>query len=388
MANLEIADPLPAQIDFWENPARHRAFIGGIGSGKTLAGCVEVIRQPAGTYGTILAPTYPMLRDATQLTFFDMFHDYVAEHNKSEGVTKMVNGTTIFWRSADKPDSLRGPNLNWFWLDEADYMDGATWDVMLGRIRRDPTKCWITTSPNGDTNWVYERIYQKAMRGNPDYYVITARTRDNIHLPIEYVRNLEETYTSDYARQELEGEFIGPMGRIMRKEWVQYALLPEDDIQYVIGVDLAVGMKGNADDRAIAVVGKRGATYYVADMIFGKWSFNETKERIKQAAYNWNAVRVCVENVAYQEVMVQQLRAETMLNIQGVNPRGRNKLTRFLPIAGKYEHGYVKHVNSLPLEFTEQLLMFDGKDGKQDDMVDALIYAVNGHESNTYVYEL
>ncbi len=385
---IQVTTPLPAQTAFWNSRARHRLFVGGIGSGKTLAGCLEILRQPSGTFGTVIAPTYPMLRDATLLTFFEKFGQAVESHNKSEGVTVLRNGTTVFWRSADKPDSLRGPNLNWFYLDEADYMDGATWDVMLGRIRRDPTACWLTTSPNGDTNWVYERFYRKWTEGNPEYFVAQAKTRDNVHLPPEYVRTLEETYTSEFARQELEGEFIGPMGRIMRKEWLQYALLPEDDISYVIGVDLAVGMKSNADDRAIVVVGKRGTTYYVADVVFGKWSFNETKDKIKQTAYNWNAVRVCVENVAYQEVMVQQLRAETMLNIQGVNPRGRNKLTRFLPIAGKYEHGYIKHVNNVPLEFTEQLLMFDGKDGKPDDMVDALIYAVNGHESNTYVYEI
>ncbi len=385
---IQVTTPLPAQTAFWNSRARHRLFVGGIGSGKTLAGCLEILRQPSGTFGTVIAPTYPMLRDATLLTFFEKFGQAVESHNKSEGVTVLRNGTTVFWRSADKPDSLRGPNLNWFYLDEADYMDGATWDVMLGRIRRDPTACWLTTSPNGDTNWVFERFYRKWTEGNPEYFVAQAKTRDNVHLPPEYVRTLEETYTSEFARQELEGEFIGPMGRIMRKEWLQYALLPEDDITYVIGVDLAVGMKSNADDRAIVVVGKRGTTYYVADVVFGKWSFNETKDKIKQTAYNWNAVRVCVENVAYQEVMVQQLRAETMLNIQGVNPRGRNKLTRFLPIAGKYEHGYIKHVNNVPLEFTEQLLMFDGKDGKPDDMVDALIYAVNGHESNTYVYEI
>ena len=97
---------------------------------------------------------------------------------------------------------------------------------------------------------------------------------------------------------------------------------------------------------------------------------------------------MCVENVAYQEVMVQQLRAETLLNVQGVNPRGRNKLTRFLPVAGKYEHGYVRHVNNLPGEFIDQLLTFDGEGKGHDDMVDALVYAVNGHEVGTFVYDI
>ena len=175
---IQVTTPLPAQTAFWNSQARHRFFIGGIGSGKTLAGCIEILRQPEGTFGTVIAPTYPMLRDATMLTFFEKFGQAVESHNKSEGVTVLRNGTTVFWRSADKPDSLRGPNLNWFYLDEADYMDGATWDVMLGRIRRDPTKCWGTTSPNGDTNWVYERVYRKWQEGNPDYFIARAKTRD------------------------------------------------------------------------------------------------------------------------------------------------------------------------------------------------------------------
>lgn len=380
---------MPAQRTFWKSKARHKAFVGGIGSGKTLGGCVEAILKQPGTYGAILAPTYRMLKDATMLTFFEKFPNVIHEHSVSDKVTILKDGKTIFWRSADDPNSLRGPNLNWFWLDEADYMDEQVWNVMLGRIRRHPSTCFLTTSPNGDQNWVYQKVYKPYADGNPQYDVITAKTADNIYLPTEYLQNLKTTYTTEYARQELEGEFIGPLGRIMKKQWIQNFLhAPNEQIQYVVGVDLAVGMKSNSDDRAIVVVGKSGATYYVVDVVYGKWSFNETKDKIIQTALNWNATKVCVESVAYQEVMVQQLRAETMLNVAKVDPKGRNKLTRFLPIAGKYEYGFIKHLYNLPSEFLEQLLTFDGRDGRKDDMVDALIYAVDGHESNTYVYDI
>lgn len=342
------------------------------------------------TFGAVLAPTYPMLRDATQRTFFEMFRGLVREHNKQENVTLMTDGKVIFWRSADQPDRLRGPNLNWFYLDEADYMPSEIWDVMLGRIRRPPSRCWITTTPDGlsGKGWVKDKITKKANAGNPDYARIGARTRDNIFLPIEYVRTLEESYTSDFARQELDGEDIDAKGRVMKREWIVGTAGVPEGAQYVVGVDLAVGMHGNADDRAIVTVAKADNVFYVVEVLFGKWSFNETKARIVSAAERWNAVKVCVENVAYQEVMVQQLRAETMLNVQGVNPRGRNKLTRFLPVAGKYEHGYVRHVQNLPAEFTEQLLTFDGEGKAHDDMVDALIYAVNGHDVGTFVYDI
>lgn len=385
-----IPDPLPAQERFWKAKARHKGFIGGVGSGKTLAGCVEIIRQPAQSYGAVLAPTYPMLRDATQRTFFELFRPFVLEHSKSENITMLRNGTVVYWRSADQPDRLRGPNLNWFYLDEADYMDADIWDVMLGRIRRDPSRCWVTTTPDGITGrgWVRNKIYKKAKAGNKDYAIITARTHDNIHLPAEYIRTLEESYTTEWARQELYGEFIDALGKVMRREWLQNTHAIPDDCQFTIGVDLASSMKEGADDRAIVVVGKSGTTYYVVEVIYGKWSFNETKQQIIAAADRWQPLKVCVEKVAYQEVMVEQLKLETMHNIQAVSPKGRDKLTRFGPVAGKYEYRHIKHVYNLPVDFTEQLLMFDGSPRNHDDMVDALVYAVNGHESGTYVYEI
>lgn len=331
-----------------------------------------------------------MLRDATQRTFFEYYRGWVREHWKQENTTLLKNGTVIYWRSADQPERLRGPNLNWFYLDEADYMNVDIWDVMLGRIRLSPSACWLTTTPDGlsGKGWVRDRIGKRVTKGDKSYDLITARTRDNVHLPEEYIRSLEESYTSEWARQELEGEFIDALGKVMRREWIQQTNAVPDDCQYIIGVDLASSMKDGADDRAIVVVGKSGNTYYVVDVMAGKWSFNETKRHIIDAANRWNVVKVCVEKVAYQEVMIEQLRAETMHTISPVTPRGRDKLTRFGPIAGKYEYGYVRHVYSLPLDFTDQLLMFDGSPRNHDDMVDALVYAISGHDTGVYVYEI
>lgn len=386
---IVIPKPLPAQQQFWNSPARHKGFVGGIGSGKTLAGCVNILMQPAGTYGTVVAPTYPMLRDATLLTFLEKFRGCIRTYNISHGVMTLKNDTTIFWRSADNPQSLRGPNLNWFWLDEADYMDGEVWNVMLGRIRRHPTKAWVTTSPNGEDNWMYTEFYQKYLSGNKDYLHVTSRTQDNIHLPREYIDTLVDTYTSEHARQELGGEYIGKMSRVMDKDWIQYGIPPDEGMTYIAGVDLAISTKDDADDRAIVVVGKHtSGQLWVADVHYGKWSYQETKQKIKDVADAWQVAKVCVENVAFQDAMVQDLRAETMHIIEGVTPRGRDKLTRFLPIAGKYEHAHVKHSRTIDIAFTKQLLNFDGRGKQRDDMVDALIYAVNGHESNIYVYTL
>ena len=62
-------DPLPSQRRFHRSEARFKGFSGPIGSGKSQALCQEAIRLTylnGGRTGLLGAPTYPMLRDATQ----------------------------------------------------------------------------------------------------------------------------------------------------------------------------------------------------------------------------------------------------------------------------------------------------------------------------------
>ena len=66
---------LPSQEAFHESPARMKGFSGPIGSGKSQALCHEAIRLTylnPGRTGLIGAPTFPMLRDATQQALFDI----------------------------------------------------------------------------------------------------------------------------------------------------------------------------------------------------------------------------------------------------------------------------------------------------------------------------
>ena len=190
------------QRAFWENGARFRAFIGGVGSGKTYAGCAEVVRQPANSNGMVIAPTYPMLRDATLRTFMEMLRPLVADFNRSEMRAVLTNGTTVLFRSADDPDRLRGPNLGWFWLDEAAMMEPDAWSIMIGRLRELPGRAWATSTPRGK-NWLYERF-----TSGEDYHIVRSSSRDNPFLPPDFVLSLERTYDTEWIAQELEGEFL------------------------------------------------------------------------------------------------------------------------------------------------------------------------------------
>jgi len=197
---------LPKQDDFIFSSKKYTGFIGGIGSGKTFAGCAKaVIEVFDGRDGMIVAPTFPMLRDVTQRTFFEILRESGVAYNfnKTEGVCKTSNCTILF-RSAEHPDRLRGPNLSWVYLDEAAQMRPLVWDVVIGRLRIGEPKAWITTTPAG-FNWVYDYFVE---RSDPNYLMIQAKTKENVHLPGDYVEDLGNAYTGEFSKQELDGEFV------------------------------------------------------------------------------------------------------------------------------------------------------------------------------------
>src|SRR5512144_1220158 len=92
---LEIAyEPLPSQKQFHASNARFKGFSGPIGSGKSQALCQEAIKLSylnPGRLGLLGAPTYPMLRDATQSTLFEILEKNRIPyyHNKAENTVIM-----------------------------------------------------------------------------------------------------------------------------------------------------------------------------------------------------------------------------------------------------------------------------------------------------------
>lgn len=161
-----LTDP---QRRFLTSDARFRLFVGGVGSGKTRGGCLEVLRQPAGSVGMVLAPTYPMLRDATLRTFMDLAQrgGIVKTWHKAEMTAELIDGKVVMFRSADNPDRLRGPNLGWFYPDEAALMDQDVWLIMIGRLRESPGRAWVTTTPRG-FNWLYD-TFTHGIRQDPAF---------------------------------------------------------------------------------------------------------------------------------------------------------------------------------------------------------------------------
>ena len=134
-------DPLPSQKKFHALKNRFKGFSGPIGSGKSQALCHEAIRLSylnPGRLGLLGAPTYPMLRDATQASLVEILtcNQIPFEHVKAENTFVMTDtGSRILFRPVDEFERLRGTNLAWFGLDELTYTQEEAWLRLEGRLR-------------------------------------------------------------------------------------------------------------------------------------------------------------------------------------------------------------------------------------------------------------
>ena len=216
----------PAQQRFVACAERFSFYVGGVGAGKTYAGAVRAIAHAfdhPGSLGLIGAPTYPMLRDVTARTFFELLDGWVGAaetesktppekarpsspytYHKSEGHLRLANGSEILFRSLDEPDRIRGLTLAWFWLDEAPQCGHHAWQLLKGRLRQrgNETAGWATGTPRGRDG--FARDFELAPR--PNHLLVRASTLDNRpNLPEGYVEDLG--YDGAFYEQEVLGRF-------------------------------------------------------------------------------------------------------------------------------------------------------------------------------------
>jgi PBSX family phage terminase large subunit len=207
----------PRQMRFVKSTAPYPAYIGGIGSGKSFAGGAKVIsRLGRKELGMIAAPTYQMLRDSTLEGFFNQL-DMLGipyEHHKSENTITFATGHKILCRSLEDPAKVRGPNLDYAWVDEAGYISPEAWAVVKGRVRVGvQPQAWTTSTPKG-RNWMWEEWERDATGNEFDatHPLFRVRTEENPELPDGFAHSLG--YSDRFAAQELGGEFVAFEGLV------------------------------------------------------------------------------------------------------------------------------------------------------------------------------
>lgn len=263
--------PTAEQHEILLNDAKYNVFLGGIGSGKTVLGCMWLVYQALkfpGSVGVVVAPTYTLIRDVIWTELQKWLPDEAVSEFPT-GAKKIFfhNGSVVMFRTADSSRSierLRGLTVSWFWIDEVTLLEKEVWNILVGRIRQPgyTHRGLITGTPK--MNWVYNKF----IKGPTDqmHIVKEVPTTANPFLSPDYIEGLRREYTGLFYEQEVLGKFVAFEGLVynLQDSMVREPITTKFE-KVVYGVDF-----GFTNPSAVCVIGKYLDNYYMVDEFYSR----------------------------------------------------------------------------------------------------------------------
>jgi hypothetical protein len=215
---------LPHQLELINSSARYVAFIGGYGSGKTMAAAVRMLLHgltvPANV-GVIARRSYQKLHDSTLRIFLDVLERAdvgdVQYRDSFRGFPHRIilpNDSEFWVRETKDIGRWLGPEFGSAWVDEASEEPLKTFEGLVSRLRlpqaKDYLQLILTSNPPFKTHWIPKMFGVepgKFEKGGLLYHLIRSSSRDNPNLPKDYVDQLIATHGEANARRIVDGEF-------------------------------------------------------------------------------------------------------------------------------------------------------------------------------------
>lgn len=146
---------------------RFKVVVAGRRWGKTQCAKTAIIKEMQVPRQLIwyVAPTYRMARQIMWQEMIDTIPArLIARKHETLLIIRLVNGTQIELKGADKPDTLRGVGLDYLVMDEAQDTKEDTWKkVLRPTLASTGGRVLFIGTPKA-YNWLYE-IYMLGQRG-------------------------------------------------------------------------------------------------------------------------------------------------------------------------------------------------------------------------------
>jgi predicted phage terminase large subunit-like protein len=160
-------------------------------------------------------------------------------------------------------------------------------------------------------------------------------------------------------------------GKIIKRKMLKYcsAVEPRPTDRIVLSWDIALSEQEAGDYSACVVLLNRGDSYFVHEVIRGKFPFDRLKEKIIEVKQRYGKASLLIEESPISHGLIQSLR-EKHINVVDIKP-DRDKVSRLISQIDLFEGGSILLPKDAPWldAFVAELLSFPGR---HDDQVDAL----------------
>jgi predicted phage terminase large subunit-like protein len=397
---------LPWQQEVWSDNTRFKIVAAGRRTGKSrLAAWLLIVNALQAERGHVfyVAPTQGQARDIMWQTLLELGNPVISGSHINNLQIKLVNGATISLKGADRPETMRGVSLKFLVLDEYADMKPDVFEQILRPALADQKGCAMFIGTPMGRNHFYD-LYKYAELGDDETYKAWHFTSyDNPILDPSEIDTAKKSMSSYAFRQEFMASFEARGSEMFKEDWVKFGEESSGEGDYYIAVDLAGFEEVNKkrtkntklDETAIAVVKVNPNGWFVENIIYGRWTLDETAAKIFQAVRDYEPVSVGIERgIAKQAVMSPlmdlQKRHGTFFRVEELTHGNKKKTDRVMwALQGRFENGFVTlKKGEWNSRFLDQLFQFPDA-LTHDDLIDALAYIDQlAHVAYDYDYEV
>ena len=382
---------LPWQQEVWADDTRFKIVAAGRRTGKSrLAAWLLIVNALQAERGHVfyVAPTQGQARDIMWQTLLELGNPVISGSHINNLQIKLVNGATISLKGADRPETMRGVSLKFLVLDEYADMKPDVFEQILRPALADQKGCAMFIGTPMGRNHFYD-LYKYAELGDDETYKAWHFTSyDNPILDPNEIDTAKKSMSSYAFRQEFMASFEARGSEMFKEDWVKFGEESSGEGDYYIAVDLAGFEEVNKkrtkntrlDETAIAVVKVNPNGWFVENIIYGRWTLDETAAKIFQAVRDYEPVSVGIERgIAKQAVMSpltdMMKRNGFFFRVEELTHGNQKKTDRIMwALQGRFENNIIQlSKGEWNSRFLDELFQFPDP-LTHDDLVDALAY--------------
>lgn len=400
---------------FWGRPAQQIVtgffiwlILAGRGWGKTRTGAQFVIhmaRTRPGSRGMLIGATAADVRDV-------MIHgdsgvlacsppDFQPLWEPSKLRLTWPNGTVAILRTADVPDRVRGPNLDWAWCDEfaAWRYVQAAWDMLMMCLRKgnDPMVC-VTTTPRAIP--LIKQFIDESKDPKNGVKLTRGSSWDNYWcLSAKWFKQIISRATGALSRQEIYAEVLDKVegalwsiesldrGRITKPDHID--AIKDTLCRVVVGVDPAEHDGRDNDECGIVCMGRTEAGHaYTLEDASTKGSPQHWARRCYETFLRQDADAIVAEVNAGGDMVAHTINSviregERRPRIIQVRAK-KGKRTRAEPMAAATEEGRYHHLGTFS-KLEDEMTTYVPGTSVSPNRMDAAVWAFNELFPQRYV---
>jgi hypothetical protein len=247
--------------------------------GKTYLSTTELLRAATGGKNKncwYVAPTYGAAKEIAWDMLISMIPDeYLIKTNETALTIKLINGSTISLKGAEKPNNLRGRALDFVVLDEfADMRPEAWFEVLRPSLSDREGSALFIGTPKG-RNHFYD-LWAKGINSRDGWSSFQYTTLDGGNVSEHEIEQAKADLDERTFKQEYCAEFVTYAGLIYYNfDRALSVIKAEDD-----GGVLHIGMDFNIDPMSAVIAQRRGSDLICIDevIIYGSNSDEISKE--------------------------------------------------------------------------------------------------------------